>query len=136
MDDIIWAAGFFDGEGCISLSKCYKDNYLLRVTVAQRIIEPLQLLQALFGGQICVHDGRGNKNSLRRTTGWQWYVTGNRAKLPLESLQPHLKIKAREAELALEYLDLRPGRSSGRYTDEARVRIEQIADECRKRKGH
>lgn len=46
--DYAWAAGFFEGEGCISITK----DYTLHVRVSQVDREPLDRLKTLFHGNI------------------------------------------------------------------------------------
>jgi hypothetical protein len=45
--DIAWTAGFFEGEGCVSAAP---HKISVRVSQVQR--EPLERLQAMFGGKI------------------------------------------------------------------------------------
>jgi hypothetical protein len=42
-EKVAWAAGFFDGEGCI-----YKDRLIL----SQKVLAPLEFFQSLYGGNM------------------------------------------------------------------------------------
>lgn len=50
-DERIWAAGFFDGEGCISLRTGRNRKYgnYLRVTITQTDVRPLERFLAAVG---------------------------------------------------------------------------------------
>jgi len=91
---IIWAAGFFDGEGCVYIQHRKNTNvYFLKATVVQKDLEPLNILQALFGGSV-------NK---RRTAPGMWSVSTRMAEKALRELMPFLLVKRKEAELALSF---------------------------------
>jgi uncharacterized FlgJ-related protein len=112
----VWAAGFFDGEGCISHSPMGG----LSLHVTQRIREPLLVLQDLFEGGIC-SQGKA----------WQYYVTGKeRQEYFLHSLLPYLVVKRSQAELALEYLSYSKGLGT-RYTPEQKIRRLEIVKEVK-----
>ncbi len=57
-DEIVWSAGFFDGEGSICLSKRAKTKpsgnpaYILAVNVAQKDDELLAWFQEKWGGYL------------------------------------------------------------------------------------
>jgi hypothetical protein len=46
--DLAWAAGFYDGEGCMSCAKC-RDSHQVYIAIAQKDIRPLLKFQAIFG---------------------------------------------------------------------------------------
>lgn len=99
--DRIWAAGAFDGEGYVGLSKV-KGGYLnLRVAVCNtdpRFVAPFK---AWFGGCICwVDASKYNPNSRPR---WTWEITGGRGAGVMAFLRPFLRIKHEQADLAIEY---------------------------------
>lgn len=66
-----WAAGFLEGEGSFHFSK-YKH---LSVSAAQVQKEPLERLQAMFGGSIY---GKQPKNP-NHSYFWKWSTIGSRA---------------------------------------------------------
>ena len=72
VQDIAWAAGFLEGEGCFGRTggKCRGSGE--RINVGQRSMEPLERLLALFGGSIR----------------WQHQVTRNLIKQ--DGLSPHM----------------------------------------------
>lgn len=105
-EKIAWAAGFFDGEGCILITNNSKGpgkarGKALRIVVAQIDRRPLEFLQDIFGGVICQNRQRGGKIL------WQWYVSSVTAASALRDMEPMLIGKRDEAQLALEFQDRR-----------------------------
>jgi hypothetical protein len=105
-DDLIYFAGFFDGEGCISITRQKKtwgakdQTYFhrLRINVAQKDPTVLKQLYDVVGGTI--HCNRGV---------WKWYADDAAAVQFLETLTPFLRIKKAQAELALEFSKTKKG---------------------------
>lgn len=121
---LAWCAGFFDGEGCISISKPKNQNaddkkiftgYQLQTIIAQRDRRPLDVFVSLFGGVI--HDQKANNGS----TYWYYRLHNQKALAILKALVPFLVAKQKAAAMAIsfqEYLnDTLPKRSHKR-TDE------------------
>lgn len=104
----IWAAGFFDGEGCISIGKpinkkLRKDGsryvhvgYQLQTIVAQRDRRPIEVLVGLFGGNITTAKIHGS-------TYWYWRICGPKSLAMLERIAPFLVLKKEQAELAIRF---------------------------------
>lgn len=99
-------AGFFDGEGCISLSKNY--NTLLRVVtvqIAQKEESLLEGMQDVYGGKIYWMGGCST------------LVMNNIAALNfLKAVIPYLILRKKEALIAMEILKLTP--SMGKHVDD------------------
>jgi hypothetical protein len=106
---IKYIAGFFDGEGCISIGRpntSLKSSgagrywcYHLSLQCAQLNPFPLALLLKHFGGRV-------------KTTGqaagvpiYRWHTSGKSARAFLEQIGPHLIVKRQQAKLGLLYLD-------------------------------
>lgn len=106
-----WCGGFFDGEGCVEL---YNG---LKVSVGQRDPSPLETFQEIFGGRI----------RQRPDGNHQWYLIGEGASQFLEILIPHMIYKRDQAELAIEWWSLGPGKPSIHTTPENRIRRREIA---------
>jgi hypothetical protein len=107
--EVAYFAGFFDGEGCISLQRPSPSetpgSYSLTVSVGQSDIRPLERLKKVFGGSL--HEvRRGPSFRFNWKTHWRW--SGNRrvAQQFLEAARPYLIVKAEQCWLALEYLAL------------------------------
>jgi hypothetical protein len=112
---VAWAAGFFDGEGCISIAKPVNKRktgkvyvtYALQAIIAQRDRRPLEVLVGLFGGNI-------TSVKIHGSTYWYLRKHGVKAVAMLEQLLPFLVLKKEQAELAIRfqkhYDDTRPYR--------------------------
>lgn len=85
---LAWAAGFFDGEGCIMPNYKRRGKTLLRVTVGQTVLEPLEVLKQEFGGWLEI-DARKPPNQ----TYYRWVICGPSANRFLNSIQPFLRVK-------------------------------------------
>jgi hypothetical protein len=99
-----WCAGLIDGEGCISIYRVRKGPYyavMIRVVMTNReTIE--RVAEILACGTIRHNTGVG----VRRDS-WTWCcasIVGS--KLILRRLRPYLVTKAKEADLAIEFLNL------------------------------
>ena len=100
-DEIVWAAGFIDGEGCVTttLSKRW-GVYCLALTVGQTTRAPLRTLQLLFGGGI---HGPYKKDKPHHNQKWTWALGGKGAKEALGMMWPYLRVKERQATIALAF---------------------------------
>jgi hypothetical protein len=105
--DLAWAAGFIDGEGCISVikrktgqSKAGRryEYHQLNINVPQIDKAPLDKLQKMFGGMV-----RANKAIGNRRPSFVWTIHSRIAYNTLIQLIPYLIVKQREAELALQF---------------------------------
>jgi hypothetical protein len=102
VDDFIqikaWAAGFFDGEGCILLSRegpgAHYLGFRLRITVGQRYdTRPLFLLKKYWGGHV-----HKDKNSNSR-----WVCKSDKAIKFLQDTLPNLIVKHDQALIAIDF---------------------------------
>jgi hypothetical protein len=117
---LCYAAGIFDGEGCICISKkrAAKSsggyNYRLRVTVSQNHLDTLIDFQNFVGIPGYLYPIRRSLNQNRDA--FQLIFDGDKAAKLLEMLQPYLLRKAPEAAVALQYqrtcdVNVRAGRA-------------------------
>jgi hypothetical protein len=105
-----WAAGFFDGEGCVSLSDCTKKNsprgpvrhVAMKIIVAQKVTTPLEKFVELFGGRINPASSSGPNALGGRFRGWEWTLRSTAAVDALTKMLPYLTIKREVAEVALD----------------------------------
>lgn len=95
--DIAYAAGFFDGEGCISISK----NGAVDVRITNTAKNVLVRLQTLFGGSITNRTQKVNK------TQYAYSLYGEEAIKFITILKPYLIDKKPQADTILEYFNLR-----------------------------
>lgn len=96
---VIYAAGFFDGEGSISIV-IGRGNQIgsLFISVGQIDERPLHLLKNLWGGSINLDNKRVSR----------WRLNHQKARDALAEMLPYLIVKREQAEVAIEFLDGRP----------------------------
>ena len=94
-DKLIWAAGFIDGEGCISLIGD-RGTYTAVINVGQTKELPLLVLQEVFGGSVGPVRDRFNQH-------YQWRVYGIAAANAAKLLLPYLILKAEQARILIAY---------------------------------
>lgn len=94
--DIAWAAGFFEGEGCVYKSNPRRKSIV--VLVAQKDPEVLFRLKIWFGGSIHLRNNSGaNKIGL-----YAWMVSGDRARHFMRSVWNHLSTRRKAKALEVE----------------------------------
>lgn len=102
--EVSWAAGFFDGEGYITIQERSHKKYIgfyLRVGINHVAVEPLLVMQRLFGGTIEKQDPAkvtGNRKPRHR-----WCISTKNAQEALKQMMPYFRNKNKVAELALEF---------------------------------
>jgi len=101
--DLYYAAGFFDGEGSISLLKrnVRKDGkiyWILTVQVTGLSKDVLMWFHDKFSGGIYKEEHKD-----RRVTYYKWMALSKTAACFLSLVVPMLKIKRRQAEIGLEF---------------------------------
>lgn len=95
--DLAYAAGFFDGEGCITIAK----NGAVDVRITNTGINVLQRLQSTFGGNI------GNRSQKVNKKQYSYCFYGDNAIEFIKKIKPFLIEKLPQAETILEYYELR-----------------------------
>jgi hypothetical protein len=96
---ITYLAGFFDGEGTISVlpHSMNKNSIIVMVSACQVDPRPIMLLKELFGGSVMhVHNGENCKMI------WKWSVCHKAAETFLKVITPYLIVKKEKAEIALK----------------------------------
>jgi len=129
----IWAAGFFDGEGCISIGKAYSQPrakkhyvaYQLAVIIAQRDRRPMDALCSLFGGHI-------HPVAIHGSVYWYFRRHGSKAVRFLEAVRPFLQLKKDQAELALAFYKEQTSSSPNRRRNPSGQLIGRSVDEKRR----
>lgn len=99
-------AGLFDGEGSVVISPAARQIWTLRAIVSNTHKPTLDRMKLAYGGSV-------NRNQvnvpLHYKNAWYWSVSGSRAGAFLAAIRPYSIIKAGEIDLALGYLEQRPG---------------------------
>ena len=100
VEEIAWAAGFFDGEGWIGIRNTKKEtNYHCEIAIGQCEINPLLFFKEKFGGHVYLHKpARGNYRA-----SYQWHAHGWVAIDFLSLVLKYLKVKKVKAEGAITF---------------------------------
>ena len=124
--EIAYTAGFFDGEGSISLVRQRVDRFHSpQVSVASTDQEALRWLQKRWGGNIVTKQPRKPAHSVS----YDWRLTDRRALTFLRLIRPFLVIerKIRRIDLLLnDYVACTP--RNGRYTKEMSERKQALVE--------
>lgn len=115
--ECIYAAGLFDGEGTVTLSKIHSSS-LYRSPVASVTSTSLELVEYLkttFGGFIC--NQKVSKEHYKQS--WSWRIAHDNAINFLTLIRPYIKEQKKLARIQLicdnyKKLTIR----NGRYTEE------------------
>ncbi len=104
--DIAWAAGLFDGEGCVYVARSkhdgmrYGHHYRISCCISLTHLQTLERFRDLFGGG--VHE---NVNHPGRQL-WQWVLSGQEpVRAFLNAILPFAMVKREEIELMLDACD-------------------------------
>lgn len=110
--DLAWCAGFFDGEGWITIqrrSQKYKDkvyeSLYLRVGINHVAPEPLYEINRILGGKLRFDKDshKRNKDGCTRKPRYAWTASCKEAKEILVQLMPYFRNKNKVAELGIEF---------------------------------
>ncbi|MGH7410270.1 MAG: hypothetical protein ACREJ6_04310 [Candidatus Methylomirabilis sp.] len=108
--DLAYAAGFFDGEGSISILKAREGQRGPKICISASQTRPrvIKWLQELFG---CgsVHHYPVETRPIGRTGKpirplWLWSVSGDKAVEIIILLKPFMRVKHNEVTLIMEFL--------------------------------
>jgi len=103
---VAWAAGFFDGEGCVHAGFETAPKHGLRthlmVVVGQTVPGPLVAIHNRWGGSLRDRPARNPRHQHQ----WSWTLNGAHAAPFLRDVLPYLRVKREAAELALAYISL------------------------------
>lgn len=110
-ESIIYAAGLFDGEGCVLVTKPRQSRMTpgLNVQIAGNYVPMFEWLVANFGGSFnkAGHPKRIGETAnygpvkTNQKQGYQWLVTGAAAQAFLELVLPYLMEKKGQAYVAV-----------------------------------
>ena len=100
--NLSYLAGFFDGEGSISILKRKKGDWnishFLRVSIGQKDGATLDWIKEKFGGNVYF---------VKRDGSYLWAVTDKNAYLFLKKIQNYLQYKKPQADLAIQFYEER-----------------------------
>lgn len=102
LEDKVYAAGFFDGEGSVTITRQeakYGPLHHLVVTASQKHLKVIEWFRNIWEGYICIR--RPGDVQL-----YDWRITTNGAARFLADIAPYTKIKSNQAALGLEFTEL------------------------------
>jgi hypothetical protein len=119
-DEVAYTAGFFDGEGCVSIARYLKRGrpyHCLAIIFTNTDFQVLEWLHRRWGGYLSkpTHlDPRWRPcRNLRLSAG---------PALPLlRAMLPYLIVKKSQVEIALEFIDAKSANRGGRQGDPAAI---------------
>ena len=105
---LAWAAGFFDGEGCVLVELSKERNCkhgfrtALHATVTQTSLPCLELFLERFGGIIVANENK-TPNGRRWAVQYRWSVKNDDAIQFLKAIQPYCIVKKSQVDIAIKY---------------------------------
>jgi hypothetical protein len=117
--EIVWAAGFFDGEGSIraTSSSGKGKSASARCTVTNTDPRPVMKFHELFGGVVSVRENALVPNWRRS---FEWTIQGAELDSFIRSVLPFCVVKREQLELLVEFRKLMPGRGWRNESTETR----------------
>ena len=95
-----WAAGFFDGEGCIGAYHNGGGRYQLAVIVTNTDRRPLDIFLELYGGTFGVNK---KETDPKHRTSWDVRLRGSEAEAFLRRILPYSVVNKDQIELVLNF---------------------------------
>lgn len=134
-DELIWMAGFFDGEGCVSVGRQMQkfprklfQTYAMHTILANRVEDPLRRFHRRFGGSMWKYAAHGQEY-------WRWATSSHKSMGMLRELLPYLLVKRPIAECAIRFQEHMTQRNKefGRtgYPDYVRVELDSFYQQAR-----
>jgi hypothetical protein len=133
--DCAYAAGFFDGEGTVSIARTFRSDcvdpaFVLTASAAQVALEPLLFLQNRWGGSICRRPAKPPRQEY-----FNWQCHANVAAEFLLDLLPYLILKRERAILGIRFQDEKAGQGRNRGDRGRALVFEQFYRELRAMNG-
>ena len=112
--DKAWAAGFFDGEGYVTIGrsrsisngKTYEGTYL-RLGINHVNPKPLHKIVSLFGGTLRTNRSSTAKDGCNRKPRCEWIIHEKDSKVFIDTVFPYIINKTDALLIANEYLQTR-----------------------------
>lgn len=125
-----WAAGFFDGEGCIYLSQKDSGRSSIVVSVDQTVLPPLTRLKGIFGGQITQTKLTSTGNKV-----WRWSLCNKKIVPFLEAIFPYATVKKSQIDIALGWAHKSRGTSLTAEESALRAHIGLVLRDMKRGRG-
>jgi len=102
--DLIYSAGFIDGEGCLTTGH----KFAFRLTISSTDKSILEWLQSKFKGNI---NNQWLPKNPNHNMAWKWVLCKKSDLLTfLLAIIPYLKLKKSQAQLIINYMKTYPNR--------------------------
>ena len=108
-DDLIYLAGFVDGEGCVSLAwrKVRGKNYITpNIQITNTNKEIIEWIASEIPGHI--HERKEKR--VNRKDSWCYQISGNKALELIKDIYPYLKVKRQQADVVMGINRIKVGR--------------------------
>jgi hypothetical protein len=117
IEDLQYAAGFFDGDGCIQLEEKsnQKNTFVVNVRITNTNREVLDWFKARFNGHIGIQPPNRNVKTNKKC--WYWKCESRIANTFLKTVIPFLVLKREQAQIAIDFQS-RVKRGANRLTHE------------------
>lgn len=106
-NELSYLAGFFDADGTVYVAKKpgkRSANYRLRIEVGNTNLAILENYKQAFKGNIYLFIKRSPyKDGYNRRPFYRWSLQAHNAMNCLEQLLPFLRVKKRQAQVAIDY---------------------------------
>lgn len=126
--DLRYIAGFFDGEGSISLCRSKRKDrlieYVLMVSLSNTYYPIVTFLKEVFDGSLFLNTSAHKKNPNHRPV-LQWTISGKKAKKALERLLPFLVVKKEQAVIGIAFQEFKSKKPGGHKAEPERFLVMQ-----------
>lgn len=129
-EELAYIAGFFDGEGCVVISKRkpYRDkkytSYNLVTNISNTDKDVVDYIHSVIGGSI-----RENKKGKRYRVCYANVFSSEQSYQLLKYLLPYLKVRRKQAELAIKFQEVVNSSKNWKLTKEELYERDKIRQE-------
>lgn len=120
-----YAAGFFDGEGCVNCSS-NRNNFFVRILVVNTNLDVLKAFQEVWGGDI----NANYKSKSHWKQAYTWRLQHKAATNFLEEILPFLIVKKQQAIAAIAFNEMRPGQGN-KWTEQSKTQAIDLLNKIR-----
>lgn len=111
-NNLLYAAGFFDGEGCPRISKKNRKGrstiYEFDCCITLTDKNVIDWFASTFGGSVYEFPSKSRQDKGWKKT-WQWSICANQANIFLKLILPYLKLKKEEAKICIKFQEHKVG---------------------------
>ena len=119
-DEVAYTAGFFDGEGCVSIARYLQRGrpyHTLAIIFTNTDFQVLDWLHQRWGGYL----SKPTQQDPRWRSSRHLRLSAGPALPLLRAMLPYLIIKKSQVEIALEFIDSKSANRGGRQGDPAAI---------------